>query len=91
MSVLTAGLERAIFVPHKKQIEMSITELKKIVDETSGEERVFLAAYLRHVERRHDPAHRETLDRLCEEARSGRRYSLSRARELHDKLEAGDR
>lgn len=54
---------------------MSIAELKKIVDETTGEERVFLAAYLRHVERRHDPGHREKLDRLCEEATSGRRFS----------------
>ena len=70
---------------------MSIAELKKIVDETSGDQRVFLAAYLRHVERRDDLAHRENLDRLCEEATSGQRYSLERARELHSKLEAGDR
>ncbi len=43
---------------------MSIAELKKIVEDTSSEERIFLAAYLQHVERRDDPVHRERLDRL---------------------------
>ena len=70
---------------------MSITELKNIVDRTTDEERIFLAAYLRHVERRNDQAHQEKLDHLCEEAASGQRYSLERVRDLHTKLAAGDR
>ncbi len=70
---------------------MSIAELKKIVEDTSSEERIFLAAYLQHVERRDDPVHRERLDRLCDEFSSSRRYSLKRVRDLHSKLEEGDK
>ena len=62
---------------------MGIAELKKVVEDTNREERIFLAAYLQHVERRDNPAHRKGLDSLCDEVSSGRRYSLERFRDLH--------
>lgn len=70
---------------------MSIAELKKIVDGTNREERSFLAAYLRHVERRNDRDHRARLDELGDEFSSGPRFSLEKARDLHARLEEGDR
>jgi len=70
---------------------MSIPELKKMVEETSREERVFLAAYLRHLQRGEQEGHRDRLDQLCDEFSSGRRYSIGLASNLHDKLEEGDR
>lgn len=70
---------------------MSIADLKKVVDGSNRQERVFLAAYLRHVNRRDDPNHRKKLDDLCGEFESGQRFSLKRAGELSDDLEKGDR
>ena len=56
---------------------MSVVELKRVVDESSEEERVFLAAYLQHVERASSPQNADNLDRWLREMETGKKASLA--------------
>ncbi|HEV7403182.1 MAG TPA: hypothetical protein VGO11_09660 [Chthoniobacteraceae bacterium] len=67
---------------------MSHTELMKMVDETSPEERLFLGAYLDHLARAGDPEHGRELDRRLDSMRAGEEVSLDEARKLHESLAA---
>lgn len=55
---------------------MSVMELKRVVDQASEEERIFLAAYLQHVERASDPQNAAELERRLLDMESGKKIDL---------------
>ncbi|MBI4660379.1 MAG: hypothetical protein HY735_16205 [Verrucomicrobia bacterium] len=65
---------------------MSVAELKRIVDETTDEERLFLEAYLAHLRRASDPANAADLSRRMREIEAGKKVTLAQARKLHQAL-----
>ena len=67
---------------------MSNQQLMEVVDRSTEEERIFLRAYLDHVERRDDPAHREELARRIDH---GTYFTLEEVEAMHRKLEAQGR
>ncbi|HEY1172219.1 MAG TPA: hypothetical protein VGH19_12670 [Verrucomicrobiae bacterium] len=66
---------------------MSTKELIRTANELNSEERVFLAAYLKHLARVDDPAYRTQLTQLNEEIDSGKRFTLQQVKRLHKALE----
>ncbi|MEK7678271.1 MAG: hypothetical protein AAB676_20770 [Verrucomicrobiota bacterium] len=65
---------------------MSVAELKRVVDDTTPDERLFLEAYLAHLHRRDDPANAADLARRMREMDAGKKVTLARARTLHQAL-----
>ena len=65
---------------------MSVAELKRIVDKTSTEERLFLQAYLDHLARAGDPANAADLSRRMREMDAGKKVTLALAKKLHESL-----
>lgn len=65
---------------------MSVVELKKMVDQTTPEERMFLQAYLDHLARRDDPANAQDLTRRMKEMDAGKKVTLAQAKKLHQAL-----
>ena len=65
---------------------MSVTELKKTVENLTAEERVFLAAYLKHLSRVDDPAYQAELTRLNEEISTGKKFTLPQVLRMHEAL-----
>jgi hypothetical protein len=66
---------------------MSLAEAKRIVDEMSLEERLFLAAYLHHRLRADDPANRADLEERMRQVDAGNKVTLEQAWRLHSTLE----
>lgn len=66
---------------------MSLAEAKRMVDQMSAEERLFLAAYLHHRLRVDDPANRADLEERMRQVEAGNKVTLERAWELHKALE----
>lgn len=67
---------------------MSVAELKTVVDQTTNEERLFLQAYLDHLDAQSSPENARELDRRWEEMNAGDKVSLDEARRLHEALQA---
>ena len=67
---------------------MSVAELKKTAENLTPEERIFLAAYLKHLARVDDPAYQEELSRLNGEIDAGKKFSLSQVVRMHEALKA---
>jgi hypothetical protein len=67
---------------------MSTLELKRTADGLNTEERVFLAAYLKHLERVNDPAYQAELTRLNQEIESGKKFTLAQVDHLNETLKA---
>lgn len=65
---------------------MSVAELKRVVDDTTPDERLFLEACLTHLRRRDDPANADDLARRMREMGAGKKVTLTRARKLHQAL-----
>ncbi len=61
-------------------------ELRSGIEQCSGEERTYLAAFLKHLARKDDPAYRSELTRLNQEIDCGRKFSLAQAKRLHETL-----
>ncbi len=66
---------------------MSLTEAKRMVDDMSLEERLFLAAYLHHRLRADNPANRAILEERMREVDAGNKVTLEQAWRLHKALE----
>lgn len=66
---------------------MSTKELIRTVNRLKPNQRVFLAAYLKHVARVDDPAYRAELSRLNREIDEGKRFSLQQVKRMHAALE----
>ena len=56
---------------------MSVAEIKQVVDRATDEERVFMAAYLQHVERATNSSHALELDQKLSEVETGKSLSLA--------------
>jgi hypothetical protein len=67
---------------------LTVTEIKSGIEQSSAEERAYLAAFLKHLARRADPAYRSELTRLNEEIDHGKKFSLAQAQRLHETLKA---
>ena len=65
---------------------MSRTELTSLVDRSSAEERLFLAAYLRHVSTLDDPNLQSELAGAHREIEGGKKIGLRQLRSLHRTL-----
>ena len=63
---------------------MTVTEIQSGIEQSSAEERAYLAAFLKHLARRENPAYRSELTRLNEEIDRGKRFSLAQAKRLHE-------
>lgn len=67
---------------------MTLLEIKRSVEGASGEDRLFLEAYLRHLNRADDPGNAADLDQRMREMDEGRKVSLSTALRLHESLKS---
>jgi hypothetical protein len=67
---------------------MSTADLKKTADSLNDEERVFLAAYLKHLSRADSPAYQAELTRLDAEIDAGKKFSLEQVQRMHGALKA---
>jgi hypothetical protein len=67
---------------------MTVEELKSGIEQSTPEERAYLAALLKHLGRRDDPANQAELARLNQEIDNGRRFALEQVKRLHESLEA---
>ena len=67
---------------------MSSTDLIETANSLTANQRVFLAAYLKHLGRKNDPAYQSELRRLNQEIDDGKKISFEQARRLHRKLKA---
>ena len=67
---------------------MSVMELKKTVGSLNAEERLFLAAYLKHLARVDDPPYQSHLTRLNAEIDAGKKFTLPQVVRMHEALKA---
>jgi len=67
---------------------MKVAKLKRTIDELTLEERVFVIAYLQHLARVDDPAHKARLGERLRRMEQGRKITLAQAQRLHEALEA---
>lgn len=61
---------------------MSHAELMSLVDRSTEEERLFLAAYLRHVARKDDPEHLKKLSESHQKIENGEKINLLELKNL---------
>jgi len=67
---------------------MSATELIETANSLRADQRIFLAAYLKHLGRKNDPAYQVELARLNREIDDGKKISFEQAKRLHQELKA---
>ena len=67
---------------------MSTLELKRTAENLTAEERVYLAAYLKHLARVDTPAYQAELTRLNNEIDTGKKFTLAQVQRLHEALQA---
>ena len=67
---------------------MTVAEIKTGIEQSSPEERAYLAAFLKHLERKDDSAYRSELTRLNAEIERGKKFSLAQVKRLHETLKA---
>ena len=67
---------------------MSTLEIKRTAENLTAEERVYLAAYLKHLARVDTPAYQAELTRLNNEIDTGKRFTLAQVQRLHEALQA---
>jgi hypothetical protein len=66
---------------------MSSTDLIETANSLTANQRVFLAAYLKHLGRKNDPAYQAELGRLNHEIDDGKKISFEQAKLLHRELQ----
>jgi hypothetical protein len=67
---------------------MSVEELKKTIESSTPEERVYLTALLKHLSRKDDPAYKSELTRLNKEFDDGKKFTFDQAKRLHETLKS---
>ena len=67
---------------------MSTSDLMRTAEGLSLEDRLFLAAYLKHLGRAEDPAYQTELTRLNAQIDAGQKLTLDQVTRLHEALEA---
>lgn len=66
---------------------MTTLKIKQSIDRMNEANRMFAAAYLKHLTRLNDPAHRAKLGARLRKMDAGRKISLDQVRRLHRELE----
>ena len=66
--------------------DMSKAELMETARDLSEDDRLFLAAYLKHLTRVQTPAYRKEVTRLNDEFSQGKVFSMEQVQRLHDEL-----
>ena len=66
---------------------MSAVELKRIVDDATPEERLFLEHYLAHLRRAEDPEYAEELGRRHRDMDAGQKVSWKEGKRLHQEMQ----
>jgi hypothetical protein len=67
---------------------MKLEELKHGLEQSSPEDKVYLAAYLRHLVRRDDASHQAAIAARREDMASGKKFSLEQLQRVSRSLEA---
>ena len=67
---------------------MSVAEMMRGADELTPEDRLVLAAYLKHLGRKDDPAYQAELTRLNEEIAQGQKFTLDQVERMHHSLKS---
>lgn len=67
---------------------MTVEQIKEGIEQSSPEERQYLAAFLKHLARKDDPAYHAELTALNKEFDSGKKFSLDQVKRLHEILKA---
>jgi hypothetical protein len=67
---------------------MTIADIKTGIEQSSPEERAYLAALLKHLGRKDDPAYKSELTRLNNEIDNGKKFSHDQVTRLHETLKA---
>lgn len=65
---------------------MTVAELKRGIEQSTPEERVYLGALLKHLARKDDPVYQSELNRLNKEVDAGKKFSLDQVKRLHETL-----
>ena len=67
---------------------MSVAEVMRTADTLTPDDRLVLAAYLKHLGRKDDPAYQAELTRLNQEIDAGRKFTLDQVQRMHEALKA---
>ena len=67
---------------------MNIQDLKREIEASSEEDKLFLLAYLKHLLRRDDPGYRRMLAERVHEIQLGNKISLAQVKHLHEAFNA---
>jgi hypothetical protein len=67
---------------------MTVEQIKQGIEQSSPEERQYLAAFLKHLARKDDPAYQSELTALNKEFDSGKKFSLEQVKRLHETLKS---
>jgi hypothetical protein len=67
---------------------MTVEQIKEEIEHSSPEERLYLAAFLKHLARKDDPSYQSELAELNKEIDSSRKFSLDQVKRLHETLKA---
>jgi len=63
-----------------------MTEIKAGIVQSSPEERLYLAAFVKHLARNDDPSYQAELTELNQQIDDGKKYSLAQVKRLHEYL-----
>ena len=67
---------------------MSAMQVQAVIDQMDEADRLFAAAYLKHLARRTDASHRTRLGSRLRRMAGGKKVSLAAVKRLHKQLEA---
>jgi len=67
---------------------VTLQDLKHGIEQSSDEDKLYLAAYLRHLVRKDDPVYRAELAGRRDEMAAGKRYSLDQLRRVSQSLDS---
>jgi hypothetical protein len=67
---------------------MTVEELKSGLEHSTPEERAYLAAFLKHLSRKDDPAYRSELTTLNKEIDEGKKFTLAQVKRLDETLKS---
>ena len=66
---------------------MSVLEIKRVVEKLKPEERLFLLAYLKHLQRADSPGRKSQLGGRLRAMDAGKKIPLEKAVKIHEKME----
>jgi hypothetical protein len=67
---------------------MTVEQLKSGIEQSTPEERLYLAALIKHLARKDEAAYQSDLANLNREIDDGKRFSLAQFKRLHETLDS---